>query len=79
MTVLLDASRALAESPRALIEVLQHTNWSELGRELERLLAVEQWAIEQLGFTRGGRVRLKDTWQFPDRADAPGWWHYRSA
>lgn len=62
---------------RALTETLRTADFTQLSQDLDRLRAIERWAQQQLGFAEGDRVRIRDSWEFPSKTQAPGWWPYR--
>ena len=70
-------AHARAKTPSALIEMLRSTDFTQLGHDLERLLAIEQWARGQVGFAEGDAVRIRKDWIFPGKSRAPGWKPFR--
>lgn len=66
------------------LNVLLHegptVDWFTAKGELQRLVAIEQWALKQQPFQPGARVQLAPHYQVPQYLESGsqhGWWVYR--
>src|SRR6266516_3703807 len=64
------------KDPKEFFEYLKHLSLYEMQYEVDRLLAIEQWAKDQLPIKSGDRVEIHD---FAETDSTSGWWVYREA